>query len=152
MEDKYEPFVPKQCHESYGPTIPYAKFGADESPVFSGVVVTKRLSVWDGVLSGWCEVRGEEFYFTDIIESCWRYYDVQHKKAYNGKKFQHIERLWRIFAVYALTKKEKSMLREAENALERHKLIQEYQPIGIFWDYTYAKEAGPLYLEEQPHD
>lgn len=133
------PYDPKLCSHAVHHEIKVLdidKFKTN-SPVLEGVRVIERWHYWDGVLSGICEIHGEHFYFDNIIESIWRYYDKMKKyKTKDGEEryLQSVQRLWRIFAVYNI---DVDLMRKQKfkNAKERNEWLEERDAIGIFWDY-----------------
>jgi hypothetical protein len=71
----FEPYDPKQCEEEFplDRELLDPLLFPEDSPVLTGVKVIERWGYWDGVMSGICEIHGQQFYFHDIVESCWRY-------------------------------------------------------------------------------
>lgn len=94
-----------------------------DTPVLNANIVEKW-SIYDGPLSGICEVEGEQFYFHHIVESIWRYYSED-----------DLERLWRIYAVYdAPLKLVKKLRKKNEKYVDFiDALDDESDVIGIFW-------------------
>ena len=130
-----EDLNPAECHDVrddcqlLDPTV-----FAEDTPVFRNVKIVRRITYWDGPMSGACEVNGQQFYFDTLVESVWRYYNKQYKEALEGKKFQLVSRLWRIFAVYDLKLEEIEPM--PKNGKERAVwLADKGNIIGVFWEY-----------------
>ena len=91
----------------------------------------------------WEKDKVEEFYFDDIVESIWRYFnkmwDYTNSEG-EEKYYQHVKRLWRIYAVYDLDL-DKLRAKKFKDYAERKDYLEEYgNIIGIFWDYERAWE------------
>ncbi len=145
MNTELEPYIPEECIDACQKETQLLDPDVflEDKPYFDNVKIIERYGVWDGVLNGICEIHGQKFYFQDIVESVWRYYNKQYKnKKYAGKKFQKISRLWRIFAVYGI-KIEVLELQNLKTPVECAEYIKDegIDIIGIFWNYTYEDGA-----------
>ena len=102
-----------------------------DTPVLPAVKIVDAWGYYDGPLFGVCEVRGQEFFFMDVIYDVWRHYD---DKSY--------QRLWSIFSVYDIS------IAQAEKIADQGKdrqgweseIEEESDCIGIFWTYERAGE------------
>ncbi len=132
-----EAFNPAECDEHNDFQVLDSETFLENTPIFENVLIVEKHGYWDGVMSGICETHGQQFYFDTLVESIWRYYNKQFKKVYNGKKFQHISRLWRVFAVYDIKPELVKPLLE-----KKEKIADNCNIIGIFWDYKYKDQLN----------
>jgi len=104
----------------------------DKGVLLKGVKVTERWRYWDGVLSGFCEIEGQEFFFKEVVWDVWRYFDRAFSVNIDGEESrveQDCERYSRVYGVYSV---KPEIVREKK---EGKWLDEDHQIIGVFIDY-----------------
>jgi len=98
------------------------------TPVLPHVYIIDAWGYHDGPLFGVCEIRGERFFFMDVIYDIWRYY----------KDDTH-QRLWSVFAVYDINIVQAEKLTNKDRLTWQDEIEGISDCLGIFWEY---EEAG----------